>query len=1518
MIYLDENGVTVKAKSGSKGAKAGEIYELNGKKYYVAIDQYDLQKIVKNKSYQNIPLNRIVTSKITTMNGLFYQWGNDFKDFNEDISTWDTSRVKSMSEMFYGCEKFNQPIGHWDVSKVTATMHMFYAAKSFNQPLADWNTERLDNMSNMFENAESFNQPIENWNMSACNNMLAMFKGASSFNQSLKNWKIGLNTYTSYDGNEYPMNPRMFSLFEDAKSFNGDLSGWRLSGAITAVFKNAEAFNQALDSWDVSMVTSMKSLFEGASSFNQDISNWETSKVTSFENTFYGTSSFNQDISKWSISNATNLTNMFREAKSFNKDISNWDVSNVTKINGLFRDALAFNQNISSWNLNEKIKPSKTIFQNATSFNLEKYSPFTEMKTSKRVSVTQEAVKSLGIELTSDDKKTISKIKKLLIERDYDKIDLGIELLRSLDKKEVYETLLFDCKINTNDYDDFDVFSSQSYVYEPAYGLELIRNKLFTGSEPAQPFLDYALINLIANAPRDAKLDESLNINNISFFDLKLFKLQKLKSPIPIEKFTSLKTLTFNFDVFNIIGDRYDYDYGGDGVNIEDLFGENNINHLKADNVKGSLKWMKNFKQLKSLEFRSISVYKIEDLESFKYLENLEELKIYSDRFDNLDFLINCKNIKKLNLTVSEPGYGANYPEMEFNGKLQNINFLKNLHNLKYLRLSGLIGYEFENFDFSGLYSCKQIKELYMDISDSTDLSELKKCISLESLKLVGGSNDNVDVSANILDINGLKQLKSLKSISTETLSFYGLDNGNLMTDSNSKIIVEKSTKVNVKDVALVENIMRYKGLPFNGTIYKEINEDLFFEFEVVDGFKDGLYREFYLPTGNIKLEILYEKNKINKVVGFYDQNGKNILGKETCISAFDLNSEEVHRIGGEEGGFFYNGNRYTGFCLLDVTIERSFYGRKNNEKLRELIENLKSSNINSDNHIDDKVSLILKLKNGIITKDISVATKDKYTKTSVVNDYDFDNMPSSFDEDAKEAFKKMDKEKQHRLYIYMNSLFDIPIILEDQNQSMNSDKTLDGMSVVISGVFENYSRNELKELIEIKGGKSSSSITKNTSFVLAGDKMGPSKKQKANDLNIEMIGEEEFVEKYVSNQNDNQASPSTISDQILLRNVLNPNDKKSKRDYIVNNKKRPKLTSDDRKSFSEIKKLLIIRDFDKIDEGVQKLVSLNKLELYETLLDGCEIMVDKTNWGISKKLIKNKIFTGSGPAQPYLNYALFSIIANTPEEAEINDTIHKRNLIDLDMSVFDLSALEDKFIPIDKFNLTSKLKLNFKIFEEFNKGAKNINRENWFANNKISDLEVNVSGSLQWMKNFTQLKFLNIEFGYYPVNNIESFEFLENLEELSLKNFNYQQVFKNLDFLQNSKKIKKFSLEIKKSYDATEKLENIDIIKDFIDLTDLEINGIHSSLSLDFLLLCKKIKNLTLSFDQADNGDTNYFELLRNCSSLETLNIKGIDNYNIKGKILNINGLNGLPNLKNFSLNKVNISALDNSIFIN
>jgi len=80
----------------------------------------------------------------------------------------------------------------------------------------------------------------------------------------------------------------------------------------------------------------------------------------------------------------------------------------------------------------------------------------------------------------------------------------------------------------------------------------------------------------------------------------------------------------------------------------------------------------------------------------------------------------------------------------------------------------------------------------------------------------------------------------------------------------------------------------------------------------------------------------------------------------------------------------------------------------------------------------------------------------------------------------------------------------------------MDTKESLQGKAIVISGVFEKYSRKELKAIIENGGGKNASSISKNTSFILAGDKMGPNKKLKAEELNIEMIGEEEFIKKYI------------------------------------------------------------------------------------------------------------------------------------------------------------------------------------------------------------------------------------------------------------------------------------------------------------------------------------------------------------------------------------------------------------------
>lgn len=72
----------------------------------------------------------------------------------------------------------------------------------------------------------------------------------------------------------------------------------------------------------------------------------------------------------------------------------------------------------------------------------------------------------------------------------------------------------------------------------------------------------------------------------------------------------------------------------------------------------------------------------------------------------------------------------------------------------------------------------------------------------------------------------------------------------------------------------------------------------------------------------------------------------------------------------------------------------------------------------------------------------------------------------------------------------------------------------LEGAAVVVSGVFTEFSRTELKKIIEQHGGKNVGSISKKTTFVVAGENMGPSKRQKAENLGVPLISEEEFIEK--------------------------------------------------------------------------------------------------------------------------------------------------------------------------------------------------------------------------------------------------------------------------------------------------------------------------------------------------------------------------------------------------------------------
>lgn len=83
----------------------------------------------------------------------------------------------------------------------------------------------------------------------------------------------------------------------------------------------------------------------------------------------------------------------------------------------------------------------------------------------------------------------------------------------------------------------------------------------------------------------------------------------------------------------------------------------------------------------------------------------------------------------------------------------------------------------------------------------------------------------------------------------------------------------------------------------------------------------------------------------------------------------------------------------------------------------------------------------------------------------------------------------------------------------QDVEENIQLSDKLSGQTVVISGVFSEHSREEYKAIIEQHGGKTSGSISKKTSFVLAGNNMGPAKLQKAEELGVKILSEAEFLE---------------------------------------------------------------------------------------------------------------------------------------------------------------------------------------------------------------------------------------------------------------------------------------------------------------------------------------------------------------------------------------------------------------------
>ncbi|CAL6422427.1 unnamed protein product, partial [Bathycoccus prasinos] len=305
------------------------------------------------------------TSKVTNM---YYMFRGCIL-FNRNIGNWDTSQVTDMRRMFYSAEKFNQNIGNWDTSKVTSLDQMFYLAKVFDQPIGTWDTSQVTNMYRMFRHAYKFNQPIGNWDTSSVTSMQEMFYEDYAFNQNISGWDTSQVTsfsnifayakafqakYTCTNSAKLSVDPSTCTTvdpdwterwYETVTPIPAD--GWH-----SAVYRClGENYNGACTSW-------------GSKTNHGVISDWNTSLVTDMsgwgtEGQGFGKLStdwkgkwqknFNGDISNWDTSQVTNMYYMFRGCILFNRNIGNWDTSQVTDMRRMFYSAEKFNQNIGNW-----------------------------------------------------------------------------------------------------------------------------------------------------------------------------------------------------------------------------------------------------------------------------------------------------------------------------------------------------------------------------------------------------------------------------------------------------------------------------------------------------------------------------------------------------------------------------------------------------------------------------------------------------------------------------------------------------------------------------------------------------------------------------------------------------------------------------------------------------------------------------------------------------------------------------------------------------------------------------------------------------------------------------------------------------------------------------------------------------------------------------------------------------------------------------------------------------------------
>ena len=321
---------------------------------------------------------------------------------------------------------------------------------------------------------------------------------------------------------------------------------------------------------------------------------------------------------------------------------------------------------------------------------------------------------------------------------------------------------------------------------------------------------------------------------------------------------------------------------------------------------------------------------------------------------------------------------------------------------------------------------------------------------------------------------------------------------------------------------------------------------------------------------------------------------------------------------------------------------------------------------------------------------------------------------------------------------------------------------TLSGQTFVVTGTLEDLSRAEAKSAIEALGGKVSGSVSSNTDCVVIGEDPG-SKADKAKQLGIKTLNEAGF--KRLIGGTAKKATKKKAT-------------KKTTKKADTSAKAEPadqqagKITSAQLRQYvSKIKKLLTKRDYWIIDSGIELARSLDEAAVFKELLKDCAI--DKEGY-----LVRNRLFTGTAPAQPYLDYALISMIAYAPEDCV--------SAVTLRQSIIRLTMVLSSTKPLAELTNLESLNLS---------GCNSLQNVDGLANcTKLTSLNLSGCNSLQnvdGLANLTNLTSLDLEF-CASLRNVDGLAKLSNLTELRLY---ISKSLQNVDGLANLTKLTSLDL---------------------------------------------------------------------------------------------------------------------------